>query len=606
MKKFALLLAFPLMAVDPFLLLREGDASTIDARAMKADGTTALMFAVLTADAAAVRNLLERDADVNAANRDGYTALHFAVYDEVKTALLLAKGANAQAATATGVTPLLVAAGRPGGAPIVKQLLEAGADPNAGNRGGLTPLDRAAQAGDVASLQALFAKGAQLAPSSTALYRAAKVSCLPCAELLLAKGAAVDGLGDRGETALHDAAIRHSVPLMQLLLKNGAVVDRKDKRGYTALARAAISFDRDPAAVALLLRAGAKVNAVEEDGLTPLTLTLRFEDGAMAKLLREAGGTGEKEHLPAASTAPAKSAEEALARAIPLLQKTGPAVWKQRGCTSCHSNHQPAGAIAAAKAHGIGFDVEAARRELRVLVAMENNRTPNLRIGFITPEITGYVLDSLAKQQYPANKLTDAEVQNLAFVQAPEGYLKATGYRVPQQYSSIGLTAYAIRAFTAYPIPGRAEEFADRVGRARRWLEKQKPVGVEEQALRLLGLRWGKAAPAVIRQAADDLRRAQRPDGGWAQMPYLTSDAYATGMALDALNETNPTAIAFLLRTQYPDGSWFVQTRAHPLQPKMDSGYPFGYNQWISAAGASWAVEALAKALPVATATARN
>jgi hypothetical protein len=237
---------------------------------------------------------------------------------------------------------------------------------------------------------------------------------------------------------------------------------------------------------------------------------------------------------------------------------------------------------------------------------MENNRTPNLRIGFITPEITGYVLDSLAKQQYPANKLTDAEVQNLAFVQAPEGYLKATGYRVPQQYSSIGLTAYAIRAFTAYPIPGRAEEFADRVGRARRWLEKQKPVGVEEQALRLLGLRWGKAAPAVIRQAADDLRRAQRPDGGWAQMPYLTSDAYATGMALDALNETNPTAIAFLLRTQYPDGSWFVQTRAHPLQPKMDSGYPFGYNQWISAAGASWAVEALAKALPVATATARN
>jgi hypothetical protein len=72
-------------------------------------------------------------------------------------------------------------------------------------------------------------------------------------------------------------------------------------------------------------------------------------------------------------------------------------------------------------------------------------------------------------------------------------------------------------------------------------------------------------------------------------MPYLQSDAYATGLALQALGETNPAAIAFLLRTQYPDGSWFVQTRAHPLQPKMDSGYPFGYNQWISAAGASWA-----------------
>jgi ankyrin repeat protein len=605
MKIFALL-ALPLFAVDPFLLLRQGDAATIDARAAKADGTTALMFAVLTADAGAVRHLLERNADVNAANRDGYTALHFAVFDDVKTALLLAKGANAKAATVNGITPLLIAAGRPGAAAIIRQLLAAGADPNAANRGGLTPLDRAAQAGDLATLQALFAGGAKVAPQSAALYRTVKVSCLPCAELLLAKGAPIDQRGDRGETALHNAAIRHHVPLLQLLLAKGAAVDLRDNRGYTALARAAISFDRDPAAVALLLKAGAKVNQTEEDGHPPLTLALRFEDGPIAKALRDAGGTGAAEPLPAPSTGPAPTVEAALARAIPLLQRTGPAVWKTRGCTSCHSNHQPAGAIATAKEHGVGFDAAAAQQELRVLLAMETVRTPNLRTGFITPEITGYVLDSLAKQHHPAGHLTDAEVQNLAFVQAPEGHLKATGYRVPQQYSSIGLTAYAVRAFTAYAIPGRAEEFANRVGRARRWLEKQKPVGVEEQALRLLGLRWGQASPAVIHKAADELRQAQREDGGWAQMPYLTSDAYATGLAMHALDETNPKAVAFLLRTQYPDGSWFVQTRAHPLQPKMDSGYPFGYNQWISAAGASWAVEALAKALPVSTSTARN
>lgn len=604
--KFLALFALPLFAIDPFLLLREGDSATIDARAAKADGTTALMFAVLTADAGAVRNLLERNADVHAANRDGYTALHFAVFDEVKTALLLAKGANAKAATSSGVTPLLVAAGRPGAAAIIEQLLAAGADPNAANRGGLTPLDRAAQAGDLASLRALFSAGAKVAPHSAALYRTVKVSCLPCAELLLEKGAPIDQRGDRGETALHNAAIRHHVPLMRLLLSKGAAVDLQDNRGYTALARAAISFDRAPEAVALLLKAGAKVNQVEEDGHTPLTLALRFDDAAIAKALREAGGKGGAEKLPEPSAAPAKSVAEALARAIPLLQKTGPAVWKTRGCTSCHSNHQPSGAIAAAKAHGVGFDAAAAQRELRVLLAMETIRTPALRTGFVTPDITGYVLDSLAKQQHPADKLTDAEVQNLAFLQAPEGYLKAAQYRVPQQYSSIGLTAYAIRAFTAYPIPGRAEEFANRVGRARRWLEMQKPVGVEEQSLRLLGLRWGQASPSLIRKAADELRKAQREDGGWAQMPYLSSDAYATGLASHALNETNPAATAFLLRTQYPDGSWFVQTRAHPLQPKMDSGYPFGYNQWISAAGASWAVEALAKAMPAASATARN
>ena len=168
---------------------------------------------------------------------------------------------------------------------------------------------------------------------------------------------------------------------------------------------------------------------------------------------------------------------------------------------------------------------------------------------------------------------------------------------MPQQFISHSGTACPCRACTALQIPGRAEEFAGRVGRARRRLELQRPIGLEEQALRLLGLRWGQAKPALIAKAAEELRATQREDGGWGQLGDLPSDAYATGLALHALEETNPKAIAYLLRTQYPDGSWFVQTRAHPLQPKMDSGYPFGYNQWISAAGASWAVEALAKAV---------
>ena len=202
--------------------------------------------------------------------------------------------------------------------------------------------------------------------------------------------------------------------------------------------------------------------------------------------------------MPTVSTSPAKTPQEALARAIPLLQTTGPAVWKTRGCTSCHSNHQPSAALAVAKASGIPFDEAAAHRELRVLVAMESRTIPNLRTGFSVPEISGYVLDSLSMQGYEGDKLTDAEVQLFAFLQAPDGQVKAREYRVPQQYSSITSTAYAVRAFTAYAIPGRADEFAARAGRARRWLELQKPVGVEEQALRLLGMRWGQAKPTAI------------------------------------------------------------------------------------------------------------
>ena len=97
--------------------------------------------------------------------------------------------------------------------------------------------------------------------------------------------------------------------------------------------------------------------------------------------------------------------------------------------------------------------------------------------------------------------------------------------------------------------------------------------------------------------------REQRPDGGWGQLAGLGSDAYATGQSLYALMEGgrmpagDPTlrrGIEFLLRTQLADGSWHVRSRANPFQPPMDSGFPHGKDGWISAAGTSWAVMALA------------
>ena len=91
--------------------------------------------------------------------------------------------------------------------------------------------------------------------------------------------------------------------------------------------------------------------------------------------------------------------------------------------------------------------------------------------------------------------------------------------------------------------------------------------------MRLLGLVWGRAPRAVIDEAARELASAQRTDGGWAQLPALPSDAYATGQALVALRESglfNPASPAFirgvkyLLGTQEPDGSWHVRGRALP------------------------------------------
>jgi len=51
--------------------------------------------------------------------------------------------------------------------------------------------------------------------------------------------------------------------------------------------------------------------------------------------------------------------------------------------------------------------------------------------------------------------------------------------------------------------------------------------------------------------------------------------------------------VNFLLRTQFPDGSWWVASRSWPFQPHFDTGFPYGKDQWISAAATAWAALAL-------------
>jgi hypothetical protein len=49
-----------------------------------------------------------------------------------------------------------------------------------------------------------------------------------------------------------------------------------------------------------------------------------------------------------------------------------------------------------------------------------------------------------------------------------------------------------------------------------------------------------------------------------------------------------------LLRAQLEDGSWYVQSRAMPIQAYVESGFPHRADQWISAAATAWATTALA------------
>ena len=162
-------------------------------------------------------------------------------------------------------------------------------------------------------------------------------------------------------------------------------------------------------------------------------------------------------------------------------------------------------------------------------------------------------------------------------------------------------TALSLRALQLY---GHSPDA--RVQRAREWLCSATPRTTEERAMQLLGLAWAKAPAGDLRTSADALLAEQRADGGWGQLAALESDAYATGQALAALQAAgHPVSgdryrrgVGFLLRTQFPDGSWLVRTQTSPLQPPRDSGFPHGKHQWISAAGTSWAAMALSLSLP--------
>jgi ankyrin repeat protein len=129
--------------------------------------------------------------------------------------------------------------------------------------------------------------------------------------------------------------------------------------------------------------------------------------------------------------------------------------------------------------------------------------------------------------------------------------------------------------------------------------------------MQLLGLTWADAPPETIRKSAETLLATQMASGGWSELPYFDADAYSTGEALVALStsgvlkpdsEAYERAVAFLLKAQRADGSWFVPSRLHPpapvSPPYFEAGFPYGHDQFISIMGTTWAVTALAETLP--------
>jgi len=243
---------------------------------------TRLPDAVMRADREAVKTLLQQKTDVNAAQPDGTTALHWAVRqnDLPTTQALLRAGAKPDAVTRYGLTPLYFAC-QNGNAAIVDLLLRAGVDANSANPGGETALMTASRTGTLDTVKLLIDRGASVnakesVRGQTALMWAVTENHFDVAKYLISRGADInaqtkveipDGTtgkpearsGDIGAhgpgmyrgravpspsgglTVLHFAARDGNLAMTRMLVEAGADLERPAGNGTRPLVTAIIN-----------------------------------------------------------------------------------------------------------------------------------------------------------------------------------------------------------------------------------------------------------------------------------------------------------------------------------------------------------------------------
>ena len=272
-----------------------------------------LIEAARAGDRAAVKTFVQKGANVNAAEGDGTTALHWASYrDDVEAAdVLLKAGAKVNAANDLGATALWTASLN-GSSTMVRRLLQAGADPNLALLAGETPVMVAARSGAVDVVEQLIAKGANVnargTRDQTALMWAVAQQHPDVVKVLLAHRADIHaksavwsqvmavtphGFADYnkniphgGETALMFAARVGDLPSAQLLVGAGANVNDADAWGVSATTLAAHSGFTE--LVEFLLSKGADASA-DVAGFSALHCAIMRRDEKMAAALLDHG-----------------------------------------------------------------------------------------------------------------------------------------------------------------------------------------------------------------------------------------------------------------------------------------------------------------------------
>ena len=266
-----------------------------------------LHFATFGCHPEVINFLLDRGADINNPAKDLITPLHIVSLEygyslpasqflassrdgaELKpnqiisaqegyiavAKLLLIRGANIEAADIDGNTPLLIVAQK-GNVEMFKLLLEKGADVNAQDKCRKTPIHLAARNGNVEMFKLLLEKGADVNAQDeydfTPLHIAILYNHYKAAETLIELGADIEAQDKDGMTPLLIAAKYGNVEMFKLLLEKGANIDAL-ANNMTPL-HFAIENNHDLAAEELI-RLGANIEATNKIEMTPLFIAIQ-------------------------------------------------------------------------------------------------------------------------------------------------------------------------------------------------------------------------------------------------------------------------------------------------------------------------------------------
>jgi ankyrin repeat protein len=324
----------------------DGIVTAETVRQSDSGGNTPLIVAVrLGANADVVRQILEKDAAVNARNQEGDTALHIAVRQN-NAALgeaLLPRGADIFLQNAKGESPLYLTFFSPGGTrewmlttPVfgakdgqgnavlhyatqwqldraIPIIIQRGAKIEDQNTLGETPLFLAVRINSATTIRALLGSGASLsardALGNTALHVAVRWEAQSAAEALIGARIDVDAYNLYGNTPLQDAVKLGRYPMENLLVQRRAGLEARDVDGNTPLMTAVVMGNFRSAEH--LVRSGADINTRNNNGEPPLLVAVESERSDLVALLLDKGaqihardGNGDSPFTAALQTSP--------------------------------------------------------------------------------------------------------------------------------------------------------------------------------------------------------------------------------------------------------------------------------------------------------------